>query len=160
MTEEIWKPIDGFDGKYIVSNCGGFARVCPNGTVKRKKARESADGYLRINLSKNGKAKEYQAHRIVALTFTEKPVGLDEINHKDKNRKNNNIENLEWCNRTYNIRYSKAKKVLCLLGGVVVKKYNALIDVKKDGFNFGNVGRVCRERKGTVKGYEWRYADE
>lgn len=103
---EIWKDIKDFEGLYWISNLG---RV-KNKHGKILKPRLSSNGYYNICLYKNNKAKCYTVHRLVAEAFIPNPDNLPEINHKDENRLNNEVYNLEWCNRKYNQHYGSAIK--------------------------------------------------
>ena len=103
-NKEIWKDIKGFEGHYQVSN---FGRVK---SIKFRKERilkpaNNGCGYLYVNLSKNGKYNIYLIHRLVALIFISNPNNLPEINHRDEDKTNNKVENLEWCDRKYNMNY-------------------------------------------------------
>lgn len=102
---EQWKPIEGTDGKYEVSD---FGRVRTNG--KRPgllTLTKQPKGYLyaMIQLS-NGKQKNCRVHRLVAEHFLPNPDNLEEINHKDGNKDNNHVGNLEWCTRSHNVKHS------------------------------------------------------
>ena len=66
---------------------------------------QNLNGYCIVRLSKNGKIKQYLIHRLVAQTFISNEENFDEINHKDENKKNNHIDDLEWCSHKYNINY-------------------------------------------------------
>lgn len=67
-----------------------------------------------VRLRKNGEQRRYSVHRLVAETFIENPNNLPEVNHKDENKLNNSVENLEWCDRVYNINYGTAHERACL----------------------------------------------
>ena len=69
-------------------------------------------GYLRTCLCKNSVSKFYLIHRLVAQTFIPNPNNLLEVNHKDGNKANNNVENLEWCNAKYNCNYGTRNQKL------------------------------------------------
>lgn len=105
--EEIWKDIEGYEGLYQVSNLGRVKSLnyAKQGKEKILKDRISATGYKRVNLSKSGERKTYYVHRLVAETFIPNPNGYSEVNHKDENKSNNNIDNLEWCTSKYNSNY-------------------------------------------------------
>ena len=103
--EEILKPIENFDG-YFISNKGNVYSK-KSGVLKKKSP--SFDGkknYLVIGLNTDGKPKHFLVHRLVAKAFIPNPENLPEVNHKDKNKKNNCVENLEWCTRRQNLEDS------------------------------------------------------
>ena len=113
---EIWKNIENYGGRYQISNYGrvrttletdhhGGYTTC----LKIMKATTTRKGYLTIGLAKNGKAKRYLVHRIVATHFIENPHNKPCINHKDYNRKNNRVSNLEWCTYLENNEYSSER---------------------------------------------------
>lgn len=104
MREE-WKPIAGYEGLYKVSNLG---RVC--NTQKVLKQTVSRKGYARVGLHKNGNLKTIEIHRLVAQAFLDNPNGFPEVNHKDENKLNNMVENLEWCTRKHNVTYGNRQK--------------------------------------------------
>ncbi len=79
---------------YLISEDG---KIWSNKTNKYISQRVGSKGYYIVNLSIDGKCKTFQVHRLVALTFIENPNNLPIINHKDGNKLNNSIENLEWC---------------------------------------------------------------
>lgn len=122
--KEIWKSVNGFEGFYEVSNLGNIRSVdrietmtLKDGT-KRKRAKKGKvlklflDGkgnYLQANLSVGGKCKMVLAHRLVAMAFLPNPNSLPEVNHKDENKHNNCIDNLEWCDHKYNNNYGSKK---------------------------------------------------
>jgi hypothetical protein len=111
---EIWKDIKGFEGFYQVSNLGNVRSldrviIEKNSvrTVKRKgvllKLGYDEKGYNRIYLTKNCKKKTLKVHRLVAQHFLEKKENKKEVNHKDGDKNNNKVSNLEWCNRRENM---------------------------------------------------------
>jgi hypothetical protein len=71
----------------------------------------NAGGYYFVRLSKDGKAKNYTIHRLVANAFIPNPDDEPIINHIDENKLNNKVDNLEWCSAQYNVRYSIAKPI-------------------------------------------------
>ena len=108
---EIWKDIPEFKGFYQVSNIGrvkSLDRVDSNGRKRPMKILQlnpDSDGYLIVGLHKNGKCKTAKIHRLVAEAFIQNPNRYKEVNHKDENKKNNSVENLEWCTTQYNLTY-------------------------------------------------------
>lgn len=101
-----WKDIKGYEGKYQVSDCGEVWSIPRNGTAGgRMKIHKDKDGYNVVKLRKDGKIKDCFVHRLVAIAFLKRADGLEEINHKDENKDNNCVDNLEWCDRAYNNSY-------------------------------------------------------
>lgn len=100
----IWVPIEGYEGLYWVSYLG---KIKSRRGVK--KLRISADGYVRVNLYKEGSYKPYYVHRLVGKAFLDNPDNLPEIHHKDEDKWNNHAYNLEWCTSSQNSKYSSYK---------------------------------------------------
>jgi len=117
--EEIWKDIKGYEGYYQISNMGNVKSLehtvtKSNGVVQIRKERimnkrESTDGYYIAKLNMNNHSKSIAIHRLVAQHFIPNPDNLPEVNHIDTNRKNNRVDNLEWCTHKDNVRYSADK---------------------------------------------------
>lgn len=114
---EVWKPIEGYEGLYEVSNFGRIKSLrrdvaIPNqrlGTVgyrtypeRIKPCVKNRYGYYQVTLSKEAKSRTFRVHRLVALAFIPNPDNKPYINHIDGNKKNNRIENLEWCTASEN----------------------------------------------------------
>ena len=117
MMEEIWKAIEGYEGKYEVSNLGrvrsldrtiiGGAYNSPmfrKGTILKPQPK-GYSGYVGLRLCKDGKGENVYIHRLVAKAFIPNPDNLLDVNHKDENKKNNRADNLEWVTRKENINY-------------------------------------------------------
>ena len=163
MREEIWKDIEGFEGYYQVSNMGRVKSLNYRRTGKEKilKGYDNGYGYLRVMLSKEGKNKQYRINRLVAQAFIENPDNLPEVNHKDKVRTNNCVDNLEWCTTQYNVEYSKAKAVIGInkVSGLILEFPSIAEAERQTGISKGN---ICSCLKGNYKsagGYVWFYAD-
>ena len=171
MMEEIWKDIEGYEGKYMVSNFGRVKSLKDRyGNYREKifKPCNDGHGYYFVLLCSNGKPKPFKIHRLVAQTYIPNPDNLDQVNHKDENKQNNCVNNLEWCTCKYNNCYgsrnermskSRSKKVACYKDGKIIKIYNAIKDVEKDGFYHSNVCRCCKGQYKSSGGYTWRYID-
>lgn len=99
--EEIWKNIKEYD-IYEVSNLGNVRNKITN---KQLYYSNSNNGYLRVGLFKDHKRTMYSIHRLVAETFIDNPENKPCINHKDCNKKNNKVDNLEWCTYKENNSY-------------------------------------------------------
>ena len=107
MCEELWKDIEGYNGKYQISNKGrlkSFAQDSTNGKIKY--GNKTLKGYYDFVLyDDNGNKSTCAVHRLVALAFIPNPNNYPQINHKDENKANNSVENLEWCTNDYNSHY-------------------------------------------------------
>lgn len=116
--EEIWKDIKGYEGLYQVSNFGKIKSLSKNNYNYGENGKIlkgiNNKGYLRVSLSKNGKAKLYSIHRIVAETFIDNIYNLPCVNHIDENKMNNRADNLEWCSIEYNNNYGNRNKKISI----------------------------------------------
>ncbi len=110
---EIWKDVIGYEGIYQVSNLGRMKRIAKNHLCNLKyqgeyylKPMDNGKGYLRMKLSNNGFSKRVMLHRIIAEAFIPNPLNKKVINHINNNKKDNRIENLEWCSQSENCLHS------------------------------------------------------
>lgn len=113
--------------------------------------------------------KNKHVHRLVAEVFLENPLDLPQVNHKDENKKNNCVENLEWCNSLYNVRYGTGQKrrveaamkkyaVINLETGEI---YQCPVDAyKATGIHNDSISRACRGKSKTAGGYHWEYVKD
>ena len=187
--KEIWKDIEGYAGLYQVSNYGNIkslSRVVKNAygihrtEEKILKPQMKKKGYFQIQLSKDGKQKHYQVHRLVALAFVPNINNYPCINHKDENKSNNHVNNLEWCTHEYNTNYGtrnkrasekrkgsknpKAHRVQCSTTG---KKFNCIKEATEYYLiNSSSISACCRgKRKSagkhpvTGEKLKWKYID-
>lgn len=104
--EEIWKDVPGYEGIYVVSSFGRIRNLVSGKFIKPS---QKNDGYCRVCLSKNGCGKCINIHRLVAQVFIPNPDNLPQVNHRDEDKTNNNVTNLEWCSAKYNINYGTSK---------------------------------------------------
>lgn len=135
LPNEIWKDVPSLEGKYQVSNLGRVKTIinkrydsrgwCYSMKPKIMKQSFTTNGYLMVNLDH----KLYRVHRLVGVAFLEKDVDREHINHKDGNRVNNRVENLEWCTPYENVHHAidtgLIKKSRYLL------QHNKIIDLYK-----------------------------
>jgi hypothetical protein len=118
---EIWKNIPGFEGEYQASNLGKIKSLtrkysvlangkypCEKTIIGRVLKKRVSQGRSKVAL----KGKNYSTHRLVAITFLENPNNYPQINHIDGNPLNNVVENLEWCNRSMNIKHAYKNKLI------------------------------------------------
>ena len=169
---EIWKDIKNYEGVYQVSNQGNVRRILSGGRTKTLKNREGL--YYTVSLSYNQFKKTYAVHRLVAETFLLRKPWETEVNHKDGNKHNNRVENLEWVTQQDNINHAKyvlgnnpfgkpPRKCRCLDSeGNVVAEYPSITEAAKA---LGKISaraaitNVCKGYSPTAYGYHWEYAD-
>ena len=101
--KEIWVDVKGYEGLYKISNKGRVLGIKQN---KIKKFCKLNSGYYAVGLSKNSKSKTFSVHRLVLENFTNSNTWKEQVNHKDLNKLNNNLHNLEWCTRSQNNKHS------------------------------------------------------
>ena len=113
MENEIWKDVIGYEGLYQVSNLGNVKRIGFFSGVNKKYLNnynlipmDNGKGYLRIKLTKNNKSKRVMLHRIIAEAFVDNKLNKPFVNHINSNKKDNNIENLEWCTQSENVKHA------------------------------------------------------
>ena len=153
---EEFRDIPGYEGVYEVSNLGRVKNVETGRILKPGKDR---GGYLLVDLSKNGIRKTVRVHRLVALSFLSNPNNLPEINHRDENRTNNTVDNLEWCTRDYNINYSQSKPVLQFdLNGNFIREWPSTVKVEEEtGIWQTSISACCLGKRNSAGGYTWKY---
>lgn len=168
ITEE-WKPIAGYEGLYEVSNLGRVRSLKRNNTLgKTLKPLTDRDGYYQITLSKNNVRVTKKVHRLVAIAFIENPNNYPVINHKDENKQNNCVENLEWCTVKYNTNYNgmahrrmiHRRKPLVAIKGEEILKFESVFDAsQKLGVSHSNISNCLHGKKGhkTLKGYTFEF---
>lgn len=171
--EEIWKDIPGYEGLYKVSNLGNVLSLnnYRRSNSKILKQHISKSGYHSVVLSKNQIKKTYRVHRLVAMVFIPNPDNLPFINHKDENKANNCVDNLEWCTDDYNRHYgtmflraklsnikSRGRKVACYnLKGEFIKEYEYINQAKIDGHDRSGIIPVCKGFRNTYHCLIWKY---
>ena len=173
--KEIWKIIEEYPD-YMISNMGRVKSlernvVKGNGGLykieeKILKSIKKRDGYLQINLSKEGKQKTCLIHRLVASTFLDNPNNFFEVNHIDEDKTNNRVDNLEWCSREYNCNYGTRNKRISKpilqfsLDGKLIRKWDSAREVEKElNIAHSQITACCKKRKNykSAGGYIWKY---
>lgn len=169
MKEEIWCYIKGYEGLYEVSD-KGRVRSLKFGKERILKPGRNQQGYLVVCLCKNGERETYRIHRLVAQTFTPNPDNLPEVNHKDENKENNSVQNLEWCDRKYNINFGtrnqriSEKHLKPILqytkSGEFVAEWRSAMDVQRNiGYLQNNISSCCNGKCKSSNGFIWKFKD-
>lgn len=183
MNNEEWKDIKGYEGLYQVSNWGrvkSLERWVDFGTTtKRKieeillKASDNGNGYKCVKLGRNG-GKKF-VHRLVAEAFIDNPNNYPCINHKDENKTNNNVDNLEWCSYSYNINYGnrtkkalenkkdtknniRSKPIVAIdFNGNIKYLFPSIGEAHREGFNLSGISQCCNFKRSSYKNLIWRF---
>ena len=166
---EEWKSIEGYEGLYEVSNLGNIRSLPRNGTVpvpRTLKVSEDKDGYGVITL-RNANRCTKRAHRLVAKAFIPNPDNKPQINHKDGNKLNNNVHNLEWATGSENILHAKRlglqaecpnrKRVRQIdEDSNVVAEFQSMREAEKiTGIHWTGISAVTRGIRNTAGGCSW-----
>ena len=167
---ENWADIITHKGLYQISDLG---RVRNNKGQILSQTLDPKTGYLRVHLSKNGKADWYIVHRLVAESFIPNPEGLPNVNHIDEIKTNNRRSNLEWCTQQYNANYGTrneriskskqndiklSKKVKCVETNITYP--SAMEAQRQTGIYATSIIRVCKGKGKLAGGYHWEYRKE
>lgn len=167
-SNEIWKAVKNYEGYYAVSNTGKIYSFKKQGSRGQLlKQRTDKKGYLYVSLCKNGKYTLIAVHRVVAQAFIENSSNLPCVNHKDENKTNNNVENLEWCTYQYNNNYGTARERAsrtrykpCIgkwKDGTERIFNSCTIASKETGISQGNIWGACNGLWKTAGGVVWSY---
>lgn len=177
--QEIWKDIKEYEGLYQVSNKGNVKSLnyLHTGEERIRKPSVGGNGYLQVELCKNGKRKKLLIHRLVLMTFA--PISnMDklEVNHKDENSQNNSLDNLEWCDRSYNINYGSRTQrsaqshsipvvQIDLSTNKIINVYHSSMEADRQGFHHGAIIQCCKNKlnrpgNNIYKGYKWMYLSD
>ena len=173
---EVWKPVKNYEGLYEVSNFGrvrsldryvrlGGKQKSNQLVLKKGKIlseRDNGHGYKAVHLTVNQITKDKYVHRLVAQAFLDNPNNLPEVNHKDENKANNCLDNLEWCTSQYNDYYGNHLKtnskpvIMYDLQMNFIDEFKSISEAEKVTGARG-ISAVCNGKRHTAGGYIWRY---
>ena len=172
---EEWRDIKGWEGLYQVSNLGNvksLERKVWNGrgyyktTERILKSFDNGYGYLQVILRKGEKSKTCYVHRLVACAFIPNPQGLPDVNHKDENKENNCVENLEYCTKAYNNNYgTRTEKTIKPVYGInktsgLIVEFSSIMEAERAlGINNSHIVKCCKGKQKSAGGFYWMYKD-
>lgn len=143
-NKEIFKKIFGYEGLYKISNRGNVFSHNKDGIMKPL----TKKGYLMIRLSKDGKERVFFVHRLVAQAFIPNPENLATVNHKDFNKTNNDVRNLEWMSAVDNVKHAREN-------GRYGGWYKDLVKIKAQICHFCHIMKPIKEfRNGGCECFE------
>lgn len=172
-VEEEWKDVIGFEGLYQVSSLGRVK------SFRKNKPHILANcvgkhGYCVVILH-NGKGlrKNERVHRLVAESFIPNPNNFPYVNHKDENKTNNKVSNLEWCTSKYNTNYGTCIKRIRITNrthsktvlqynkeGILIKRFNSVSQIEDElNFSHSNIVNCLKGKINAAYGYVWLYED-
>ena len=177
---EEWRPIEGFNGIYEVSDWGNVRTIehyaiSGKGNTKHfypskiKAQQKTKKGYMYVGLMQGHNAKPVGVHKLVAMAFIENddPINKTQVNHKDENKENNCVWNLEWCSPKYNCNYGtrnekinkdrlKPIEALDKLGNIIYKLKSEK-EAELLGYCPSHISSCCNGKRKTHKGLIWRF---
>lgn len=179
--EEIWKDVPGYEGRYMVSNFGRIKSIKVWNGNKYLKKYDNCDrvlipcdgrnGYFYVSLC----GRKHTVHRLVANAFIQNPQNKTQVNHIDGNKKNNRVENLEWCTNRENALHARKHGLLVgrdasaaaknskrisqydLSGNFIRTWPSATVAGRETGIDSSTISKCCSGTRKTTGGYTWKY---
>lgn len=170
-----WRNIKGYEGYYQVSDTGlvkaisrtvlfadGRRRGYPEKLLPVKEWFKNGKGYLMVSLTKHHKTEKFSVHRLVAEAFIPNPNNYPQVNHKDEDKSNNCVENLEWCDAKYNNQYSNAVKITQYdRQWNAIKTWGCISDAARElGIHAPNIIMCCLKKARSAGGFFWCYESD
>lgn len=183
FPNEIWVDVKGYENLYLVSNYGRVKSLerysrYNNRRYQTKiiKCHYNTKKYLDVELSNNEFRNRYRIHRLVAEAFIPNPENKPQVNHKDGNKANNHVDNLEWCNNSENQKHAfanglnkrgmygsspKAKRVVQYsLNGSLIREWDSIIRIYRElGYSDAYISSCCKGKCKQAYGYIWKYKE-
>ena len=179
-----WKDIVGYENEYQINQFGEIRTLKDSPKLKKydvlKPQISKSNGYVYQMLYKNGKEKLLRVHRLVAMAFLPNPNNLPQVNHKDGNKQNNSVDNLEWCEQSDNMKHAyknglqipsenqrkaiintnklKQKKVCQIKDGEIINTFSGISEASRQTkISISCISRCCNLKRKSTNGYEWRF---
>lgn len=155
------RDIKGYEGLYAVTEDG---RIWSYRSKKFLKPGKHSGGYLKVALCKNGQKLSHYVHRLVAAAYLPNPNNYTDVNHRDENKQNNDVSNLEWCDHSYNMNYGTrnekiakaiSKSIRCIETDVIYKSIKEA--GQQTGLNQSSISKACRGKLKTCGGFHWEF---
>ncbi len=183
-TRPKWKDIVGYENEYQINQFGEIRTLKDSPKLKKydvlKPQISKSNGYVYQMLYKNGKEKLLRVHRLVAMAFLPNPNNLPQVNHKDGNKQNNSVDNLEWCEQSDNMKHAyknglqipsenqrkaiintnklKQKKVCQIKDGEIINTFSGISEASRQTkISISCISRCCNLKRKSTNGYEWRF---
>ena len=192
LENEEWRDIEGYEGLYQVSNMGRVKSVNYRRSCEERLLRKGfSKGYAHVRLFKDGEDNIFKVHRLVAKAFipNDDPINKNDVNHKiegDEGKKDNRVENLEWCSRKYNNTYgtrllrvaranrengnyerfgeltrkrcSKQVAQIDAMTNEIIKIWDSANQAEREGkFLESQISMTCNGKRKSHKGFKWQY---
>lgn len=165
--DEIWRDIEGYEGLYQVSNKGRVKSLY-KGSERILSPGIDGSGYMFVCLCHDNVRKYFKLHRLVAQTFISNQENKPQVNHKDENKKNNCVDNLEWATSKENINYgshtersglNRRKTILQYSKSKeFIREWSGAAEVERLlGINHANIAQCCRGKLKSAGGFVWIY---
>ena len=185
-TRPQWKDIIGYENEYQINQFGEIRTLKDSPKLKKYNALKpqinKRNGYVYQMLYKNGKEKLLRVHRLVAMAFLSNPNNLPQVNHKDGNKQNNSVDNLEWCEQSYNMKHAfktglekpsekqkaavrktnekKRKRVVRTMGDEKNEYESATVAARKNNVGISTICRYCNKKRMPKDGASWQYIED
>lgn len=158
------KDIKNYEGLYAITSCG---KVWSYRSNKFLTPTKSKNGYLSVLLSADKKQERFYIHRLVREAYISNPLGLPQVNHKNENRTDNFINNLEWCDAAYNINYgarnektSKKRSIPVICLDTNIEYFSAGDAATQLGLHKSGIQRCCVGELKTTGGMRFKYKED
>lgn len=179
-SNEIWKPVKGYEGCYEISNMGRVKSLLKTSRSVIMSPSKNLQGYYNLSLFLHGKMRRHLVHRLVAEAFIPNQDNKPQVNHKNGNVIDNHVENLEWVTAKENMQhafhvlkrkpnkpqlgkfgkldpYAKAVKMFSK-DGMFIKQFDCMLDAERElNIRSTNIAATCRGKRPSAGGYKWEY---